>query len=291
MSAAAIELSGVRKRYRFFALDDVSLRLERGQIMGFVGPNGAGKTTTIRLLMAMIGQRRGRDPRARLPRCRRAGPREAGRRLRLRRHEPVRRRDARLAHGLREVDLPGLGRPLRRALLKRFHLRPEQRIKGLSHGERRQGGAAARARAPAAAAGARRADVGPRSRRAPRGARRVHGRARRTTSARSCSRRTTRSTSSRSPTRSRSSIAAASSTRTTRRCSSTAGGGCRLELPGHVELHEPPGVVGGRAQRPAWRWSRSNAYSAGAARGVRAGRRQRPRGPAHDARGDLRRAA
>ena len=39
--------------------------------------------------------------------------REVGHRLRLRRHEPVRRRDARLAHGLREVDLCRLGRGLR----------------------------------------------------------------------------------------------------------------------------------------------------------------------------------
>ncbi len=50
-----IEMRGVRKTYRFFTLDDLSLDLEPGQIMGFVGPNGAGKTTTIRLAMGMIG--------------------------------------------------------------------------------------------------------------------------------------------------------------------------------------------------------------------------------------------
>ena len=49
-----IEMRGVRKNYRFFTLDDVSLELEPGQIMGFVGPNGAGKSTTLRLLMGMI---------------------------------------------------------------------------------------------------------------------------------------------------------------------------------------------------------------------------------------------
>ncbi|HEV8441826.1 MAG TPA: ABC transporter ATP-binding protein [Steroidobacteraceae bacterium] len=49
-----IQMRGVRKTYRFFTLDDVSLDLEPGQIMGFVGPNGAGKTTTIRLAMGMI---------------------------------------------------------------------------------------------------------------------------------------------------------------------------------------------------------------------------------------------
>jgi ABC-2 type transport system ATP-binding protein len=49
-----IEMRGVRKTYRFFTLDDLSLDLEPGQILGFVGPNGAGKTTTIRLAMGMI---------------------------------------------------------------------------------------------------------------------------------------------------------------------------------------------------------------------------------------------
>ena len=49
-----IEMRGVRKTYRFFTLDDLTLDLEPGQIMGFVGPNGAGKTTTIRLAMGMI---------------------------------------------------------------------------------------------------------------------------------------------------------------------------------------------------------------------------------------------
>lgn len=50
---AAIELTNVSKRYRYFALDDVSFRLEPGQIMGFVGPNGAGKSTTMRILMGL----------------------------------------------------------------------------------------------------------------------------------------------------------------------------------------------------------------------------------------------
>jgi ABC-2 type transport system ATP-binding protein len=49
-----IEMRDVRKTYPFFTLDDVSLDLEPGQIMGFVGPNGAGKSTTIRLAMGLI---------------------------------------------------------------------------------------------------------------------------------------------------------------------------------------------------------------------------------------------
>src|SRR5262245_4986932 len=59
MTEPVIELDGVDKAYRFFQLKDVRLRLEAGQIMGFVGPNGAGKSTTIRILMAMVRQDRG----------------------------------------------------------------------------------------------------------------------------------------------------------------------------------------------------------------------------------------
>ncbi len=43
------------KRYdSLLALDDVSLQVERGQIVGFLGPNGAGKTTTMRAIMRLI---------------------------------------------------------------------------------------------------------------------------------------------------------------------------------------------------------------------------------------------
>lgn len=53
MSKLAIELERVRKNYRYFTLDDLTLELEQGQILGLVGPNGAGKTTVIRLIMGM----------------------------------------------------------------------------------------------------------------------------------------------------------------------------------------------------------------------------------------------
>jgi ABC-2 type transport system ATP-binding protein len=46
-----IEVQHLTKRYGpFTAVDDVSFRVERGEILGFLGPNGAGKTTTMRVL-------------------------------------------------------------------------------------------------------------------------------------------------------------------------------------------------------------------------------------------------
>ncbi|MGN6689025.1 MAG: ATP-binding cassette domain-containing protein, partial [Actinomycetales bacterium] len=36
------------------AVDDLSLRVERGMVLGLLGPNGAGKTTTLRMLLGLI---------------------------------------------------------------------------------------------------------------------------------------------------------------------------------------------------------------------------------------------
>ena len=46
-----IEVQHLTKRYGpVTAVDDISFRVERGEILGFLGPNGAGKTTTMRIL-------------------------------------------------------------------------------------------------------------------------------------------------------------------------------------------------------------------------------------------------
>jgi ABC-2 type transport system ATP-binding protein len=42
------------------AVDDVSLTIHRGEILGLLGPNGAGKTTTIQLLLGVTGRTAGR---------------------------------------------------------------------------------------------------------------------------------------------------------------------------------------------------------------------------------------
>jgi len=46
-----IEVQHLTKRYGpVTAVDDVSFRVEAGEILGFLGPNGAGKTTTMRVI-------------------------------------------------------------------------------------------------------------------------------------------------------------------------------------------------------------------------------------------------
>jgi len=40
----------VRRFGAFTAVDDVSFRVEKGEIFGFLGPNGSGKTTVIKML-------------------------------------------------------------------------------------------------------------------------------------------------------------------------------------------------------------------------------------------------
>src|SRR5215831_13875258 len=54
-SVYAIGADGLTKCYGVIrAVDDVSLRVGRGEIYAFLGLNGAGKTTTIRMLLGMI---------------------------------------------------------------------------------------------------------------------------------------------------------------------------------------------------------------------------------------------
>jgi ABC-2 type transport system ATP-binding protein len=51
-----LDISGLTKRFQDgqLAIDGLSLRVERQQILGLLGPNGAGKTTTLRALMGLI---------------------------------------------------------------------------------------------------------------------------------------------------------------------------------------------------------------------------------------------
>src|SRR5438552_13769633 len=50
-----IETHDITKMYGdLYALDRLTLKLERGDVYGFIGPNGAGKTTTMRILATLL---------------------------------------------------------------------------------------------------------------------------------------------------------------------------------------------------------------------------------------------
>src|SRR5215472_14757285 len=55
MSDTIICLDGLTKTYGDFeAVRNLSFRLHRGEIFGFLGANGAGKTTTMRMLCGLV---------------------------------------------------------------------------------------------------------------------------------------------------------------------------------------------------------------------------------------------
>jgi ABC-type multidrug transport system ATPase subunit len=56
-----IETEALTKRYgESAAVDDLALRVRRGEVYGFLGPNGAGKTTTLRMLLGLVRPTAGR---------------------------------------------------------------------------------------------------------------------------------------------------------------------------------------------------------------------------------------
>ena len=132
----AVELSGVSKKYRYFTLEDIHLKLPRGQIMGLIGPNGAGKSTTIRILMGLVHQDSGE--------------------VRVLGHSmPAEQVAAKWDIGFASEDMrlyesmtldwhisfmrsiyPTWDPAYAQLLLKRFGLRADQKIKGISHGQR-----------------------------------------------------------------------------------------------------------------------------------------------------------
>ncbi len=53
--AAMIETRDLTKMYGdLYALNRLTVKLERGDVYGFIGPNGAGKTTTMRILATLL---------------------------------------------------------------------------------------------------------------------------------------------------------------------------------------------------------------------------------------------
>ena len=60
MGDIVIELKHLKKYYGTSrGIDDVSIKIKKGEIYGFIGPNGAGKSTTIRTIMGLINKTSG----------------------------------------------------------------------------------------------------------------------------------------------------------------------------------------------------------------------------------------
>ncbi len=56
-----IEIQNLSKRFgTLLAVNDISLTVQRGEILGFLGPNGAGKSTTMRMITGFLTPDRGR---------------------------------------------------------------------------------------------------------------------------------------------------------------------------------------------------------------------------------------
>jgi ABC-type multidrug transport system ATPase subunit len=54
VSEFVVETRGLTKRFgEVVAVDDLTMRVRRGEVYGFLGPNGAGKTTTLRMLLGL----------------------------------------------------------------------------------------------------------------------------------------------------------------------------------------------------------------------------------------------
>ncbi len=60
MAETLLELAGISKTYPGVrALDDVSLHVYRGEVLGLIGENGAGKSTLMRVLGGVIAPNEG----------------------------------------------------------------------------------------------------------------------------------------------------------------------------------------------------------------------------------------
>ena len=136
MTDLATQLSGVSKKYRYFTLDKIDLELPRGQIMGLIGANGAGKSTTIRILMGLVHQDSGE--------ARVLGHRMPAEQVAAKWDIGFASEDMRLYDSMtlawhmnfiRSI-YSGWDAAYAQLLLKRFGLRADQTIKGLSHGQR-----------------------------------------------------------------------------------------------------------------------------------------------------------
>ena len=50
----AIHMQNITKRFKGFAIEDLTIAVPAGYITGFIGPNGSGKSTVIRMIMGLV---------------------------------------------------------------------------------------------------------------------------------------------------------------------------------------------------------------------------------------------
>lgn len=132
----AIEMSAVSKTYAEFLLDNLDLKLPKGQVMGLVGANGAGKSTTLRLLMGLIQADSGEIKvlEHALPDEQVAAKQKIGYTsddIRLYKSE-----DLRWHMDFIASIYPGWDEQYAQHLLQKFDLKSHLKLKGFSHGQR-----------------------------------------------------------------------------------------------------------------------------------------------------------
>ena len=126
----------VRKVYPHFTLDSINLDLPAGQIMGLIGPNGAGKSTTIRILMGLVHQDAGE--------VQVFGHAMPAGEVKAKTDIGYVSEDMRLYGGQTlkwhmgfiASIFPSWDQAYAEDLLRRFDLTADQKIKGMSHGQR-----------------------------------------------------------------------------------------------------------------------------------------------------------
>jgi ABC-2 type transport system ATP-binding protein len=136
MQPHAIDCQQVNKEYPHFKLTDINLQVKAGSVMGFVGPNGAGKSTTMRIIMGLIRADHGS--------VRVLGKSMPDQQIAAKQDIGFVSEDMRL-YGSKSIGFhmdfiraiyPGWDERLATSMLERFNLVREQKVKGLSHGQR-----------------------------------------------------------------------------------------------------------------------------------------------------------
>jgi ABC-2 type transport system ATP-binding protein len=55
MSEYIINAQNLTKKFGdFLAVDNLNLKIKKGEVFGFLGPNGAGKTTSINMMVGLL---------------------------------------------------------------------------------------------------------------------------------------------------------------------------------------------------------------------------------------------